>query len=474
MFTLAAAGPTDKRSFQTPLQPFLQEPGLPFADVLATEDIQQAFAQQDGLFGQDDIFSTQIVLWAFLAQVLRDGKGAACAAAVADIATYCQQMGLPVPCGDTGDYCRARAKLSQPALRHLTRQVGENLEQQADTSWLWHGLHVKLVDGFTFTMMDTPANQGQFPQNPVQASGIGLPIARACAILSAATAAILDLAVGPYEGKETGESALLRRLLGSLQAGDLVVFDRYFCSYMMLALLGPRAIQFCTRLHQNRRSDFRRGRRLGDGDHLVTWKRSKRPDWMPPDLYAQICETLTLRELRFVVREPGYRPKVITLITSLTDPVAYPKEAIAALFGLRWNVELDIRSIKQSLHLDHVACKKPAMVRIHLWVTLLAYNLVRGLIATAVALHDRQPRQVGFTLACQTVLSSWMLLSTGVCRDARGLWEHALVRIAANEVANRPGRIEPRVLKRRRHRYDLMREPRDRLRCKLQKHKSCP
>jgi putative transposase len=474
MFTLAAASRPDNRSFQTVVQPFLQQAGLPFAQVLSARDIEQVFRDQDGLFGQDDIYSTQIVLWAFLAQVLRDGKGAACAAAVADIATYGQQMGRAVPCGDTGDYCRARAKLSQPALQHLTGQVGEDLEERADSSWLWHGRHAKLVDGFTFTMMDTPANQGQFPQNPVQAPGVGLPIARACAILSVATAAVLDLAVGPYEGKETGESALLRRLLDSLQAGDLVVFDRYFCSYMMLALLCQRGIQICTRLHQNRRRDFRRGRRLGDYDHRMTWKRSKRPDWMSPLQYAQIPETLTLRELQFVVSEPGYRPQVITVITTLLDPVAYPKEDIATLFGLRWNVELDIRSIKQSLHLDHVLCKKPEMVLIHLWVTLLAYNLVRGLIATAAAVHDQQPRQMGFTLACQTVLSSWMLLSTGVCRDAHGLWEHALDRIAANEVANRPGRIEPRVLKRRRHRYDLMCEPRDSLRGKLQKRKSAP
>jgi hypothetical protein len=190
---------------------------------------------------------------------------------------------------------------------------------------------------------------------------------------------------------------------------------------------------------------------------------------MPEDLYLQIPETLTLRELQFIVTEPGYRPKNITVITTLTDPVAYPKEELATLFGYRWNVELDIRAIKQTLHLDQVNCKRPAMVLLHLWVTLLAYNLLRKLIATAAAVHGMQPRQLGFTLACQTVLSSWMLLSTGVCRDARSLWEHALTRIAANEVANRPGRIEPRVLKRRRHRYPLMRRPRNRLRAELGK-----
>jgi hypothetical protein len=469
MFTLAAAPRAGNHSFQTVREPFLEQAGLPFAQVLSAPDIEQAFRDQAGLFGQDDIFSTQVVLWAFLAQVLRDGKGAACASAVADIATYCQQMGLAVPCGDTGDYCRGRAKLRQPALRRLVGQAAEDLEQQADPAWLWHGLHAKLVDGFTFTMMDTPANQGQFPQNKAQVPGVGLPIARVCAILSVATAAIQDVAVGPYEGKETGESALLRSLLEDFDEGDLVVFDRYFCSYMMLALLQRRGVQACTRLHQCRHSDFRRGRRLGDYDHLVTWTRPKRPAWMAEELYAQIPETLTLRELQFVVTEPGYRPKVITVITTLIDPVAYPKEDIAALFGLRWNVELDIRSIKQVLHLDHILCKKPAMVLIHFWVTLLAYNLIRTLIATAAAVHGKQPRQIGFTLACQTVLASWMLLSTGLCRDVRGLWELALERIAANEVANRPGRIEPRVLKRRRHRYPLMQRCRQELRAKLLK-----
>lgn len=454
------------RSFEVIVQPFLQE-GLPFADVLSADDVEAAFTACDGLFGQNDIYCTAIVLWAFLGQVLRDGKGAACAAAVADIATYTQQMDLATPCGDTGDYCRARAKLRPAALRRLVGQAAADLERKADPSWLWHGMHPKLVDGFTFTMMDTPANQRAFPQAKAQMPGVGLPIARACAIVSLATAAIQDIAVGPYEGKQTGESALLRSMLGDFGEGDLVVFDRYFCSYMMLALLQKQGVQVCTRLHANRHCDFRRGRSLGMFDHLVTWVRPQRPAWMSQDLYAQIPETLTLRELQFTVTEPAHRPEIITVVTTLTDPQAYPKQEVAALFGYRWNVELDIRVIKQTLGLDHVPCKSPAMVLVHLWVTLLAYNLIRKVTAAAAAAYHKQPRQLGFTLACQTVLSSWILLSTGSSRNPRRLWEHALARIAANEVANRPGRVEPRQLKRRRHRYPLMRRPRAVLRRKL-------
>ena len=469
MYTIEAHRSLRDNRFDAVAEPFLQRPGLPFAEVLSAEAIERAFTENDALFGQDDIFCTQIVLWAFLAQVLRGGKGAACAAAVADIATYMQQTGGRVPSGDTGDYCRARSKLDLATLRGLTAQVAQQLEDGAEPSWLWHGLHAKLIDGFTFTMPDTPENQQAFPQQKSQRPGAGFPIARACAVLSLATAAIHDLNIAPYEGKETGESALLRGILDSLKEGDVAVFDRCFCSFMMLAILRLGGVHFCARLHQRRPGDFRQGQRLGKDDHLVTWLRPKRPPWMSEELYEQIPEMMTLRELRFQVTIPGRRTETLTVVTSLTDPEVYSKGDIPELYGYRWNAELDIRDIKQTLGLDHVRCKTPDMVRRELWVTLLAYNLVRKLIATAAAVHARQPRQLGFTLACQTILSSWMLLATGACRDVRQLWRLALERIAANEVANRPGRIEPRMIKRRRDHYPLMHDPRRQLREELRK-----
>ena len=190
---------------------------------------------------------------------------------------------------------------------------------------------------------------------------------------------------------------------------------------------------------------------------------------MSQEQYDQIPETLTLREVQFDVKVPGRRAETITIITTLTDPQAYSREDIAELYGFRWNVELDLRQIKQTLHLDHVRCKTPEMVRRELWVTLLAYNLIRKVIATSAAVHKKQPRHLGFTLACQSILASWMLFSTGTCHDSRATYNTLLAHIAANEVANRPGRIEPRVLKRRRHRYPLMRRPRVQLRAELGK-----
>jgi len=464
MYSVETHRSPGNNGFDTIAEPFLQQPGLPFAEVLTGEAIARAFAQHDALFAPKDIFCTSIVLWAFLAQVLRGGKGAACAAAVADIATYMQQTGGRVPSGDTGDYCRARSKLNLAALRGLVVEAAQQLQDGADPSWHWHGLHAKLIDGFTFTMPDTTDNQAQFPQQKSQRPGAGFPIARACAVLSLATAAIHDLNIGPYEGKETGESALLRGILDCLKTGDVAVFDRCFCSFMMLAILQLRGVHFCARLHQRRPGDFRQGQRLGRDDHLVTWTRPIRPPWMSEELYQQIPETMTLREVRFQVTVPGRRTETLIVVTSLIDPQTYSQKDIAELYGYRWNAELDIRDIKQTLGLDHVRCKTPDMVRRELWVTLLAYNLVRKLIATAAAVHGRQPRQLGFTLACQTLLSSWMLLATGACRDVRQLWRLALERIAANEVANRPGRIEPRMIKRRRDHYPLMHDPRQKLR----------
>jgi hypothetical protein len=231
MTSLSVARTSHKNDFSMIADSFLNTPGLPFASVLEAESIQRVFHEEDGLFGQEDVYSTEMVLWAFLAQTLREGKGVACASAVAEIATYLLQTGQCPPCGDTGDYCRARAKLKLTALQRLTRESAQRLEEQALRCWLWKGLHAKLVDGFTFTMPDTPANRESFPQNPAQRPGVGLPIARVCAVLSLATACVCDVAIGPYEGKETGESALLRQLLESFEDGDVVVFDRDYCSY---------------------------------------------------------------------------------------------------------------------------------------------------------------------------------------------------------------------------------------------------
>jgi hypothetical protein len=451
---------------------FLSQAGLPFARILSAERIQAVFAKHRCWFGRHGVYNTAIVVWSFLSQVLRDGKEASCQAAVARVVSYCSQMELDAPTCDTGDYCRARAKLSEAALHELSGEVAWQLEQNADAHWLWKGKHhAKLIDGFTLTMPDTKENQAEYPQAKTQKPGVGLPIARAVAILSLATTCVMDLAMGPYKGKETGETALLRAMFASLHKDDIAVMDRCYCSFMMIALLWSQGTQVCARKHHRRHSDFRRGRRLGKYDHLIVWTRPARPDWMDEETYSRIPETLELREIRFSVVERGRRTKVIDVITTLVDADEYSKEEIATLYGHRWNSELDIRSIKSNLNLGHVRCKSPKMVRLEVWTTLLGYNLIRTTTATAAKLYNKQPRQISFTSTCQYVLASWMQLSTDMVK-ASSLRKYLLTmlfQIASCEVGNRPGRLEPRVLKRRRHGYPLMQKPRDELRQELRK-----
>jgi putative transposase len=456
-------------SFRKVVDAFLGGEGLPFADILSAERIERIFAKHGCRFGVRGVYTTALMVWSFLSQVLRDGKEASCQSAVARVVSYCEQQGLAAPTEDTGDYCRARAKLSAGALHELSNEVAEEMEQAADEGWLWKGRHAKLVDGFTFTMPDTPQNQSVYPHPKTQKPGVGLPIARAVAIVSLATACVMDLAIGPYKGKETGETALLRSMLGSLAAGDVAVMDRYYCSFMMIALLLSQGTHTCARKHHRRHSDFRRGRRLGKYDHIIVWTRPPRPEWMDEQTYARIPQTLELREIRYNIVEPGRRTRTIDVITTLVDADEYAKEDIAELFGFRWNSELDIRSIKSSLNLGHARCKSPQMVHREVWTTILGYNLIRTTAAGAALLHDKRPRQISFTGACQYVLASWMQLSCGLI-EASSLQNYLqlmLRQIAGCEVANRPGRLEPRVLKRRRHGYKLMQQPRDILRREL-------
>lgn len=451
---------------------FLQSNGLPFGSLLSEVDIQSVFEKHQGMFG-GAVYTTATVLWAFLGQVLQDGKIAACQAAVSSIASFQTLRSLPVPTEDTGDYCRARAKLKEKALHELATTVAQRAEEQAEDQWLFHGRHAKLVDGFTFTMPDTPRNQIAYPQQKGQALGCGFPIARCVAVISLATACVMDLAIAAYSGKLTGEGALLRQLLGCFGPRDIAVMDRYYCSYMMIALLLNQQVDVCCSRHHTRKTDFRRGKRLGKHDHLITWYRPGRPAWMDQATYDQIPKTLLLRELQYCVTELGFRTKKMVVITSLTDPERHSREHVAELYGFRWNVELDIRSIKSNLNLEHVRCKSPEMVRRELWTTILAYNLIRTTAASAAAVHQCQPRQISFTSTCQAILANWMVNSNPYT-PADVIYQitiNILMQIQSCRVADRPGRIEPRKTKMRPKRYHYMTKPRNILRALIKQGK---
>jgi len=436
------------------------DPLLPFGDILSADQVRELFADNDALFGsgENEVWNTGLTLWSFLGQVLGDGRQRSCNAAVTHAVRCRLEHGLEPPGTDSGDYCRARQKLNAAVVKQLACHIAEHLSHASPDRWLWLGKRVKLVDGFTFTMPDTPDNQRVFPQSVSQAAGLGFPIARACVVLSLAHACMEAIAIGPYAGKDTGESALLRQVLDYFKPGEILLADRYFCSFWMLAMLTSRGIDVCMRLHQCRQVDWSKVQRLGDNDYIDTWYRPKQARWMSQALYESIPEQLPIRIVMLEAIENS-RTESLEVVTTLMDPKAYPVAEIGRLYGYRWNAELDIFAIKQSLHLDQVRCKSPQMVERELWITLLAYNLVRWVGAQAARVHDKLPRQMSFTIACNVLLSQWLMPPEKSIRQALG--RHNLFQIACNEVADRPGRIEPRVVKRRPKEYPLMTRPRD-------------
>lgn len=287
------------REVPAPQQSFLQREGLPFAEALSEQDIQTAFDEEGVRFADDDdaVYTPAVTLWAFLSQAVFKAEHRSCVAAVARVAVLMAALQRRVS-SDTGAYCRARAKLSEVVLKRLTLQVADRCEALASPTWLWHGRHTHLVDGTTVSALDTPSNQAAWPQPSSQQPGLGFPLIRMVVLMSLATAMVTGMALGPGEGKETGETALFRSLLTRLQPGDVFVADRYMCSYFMLALAQERGVDAVVRQHQQRITDFRRGESLGKEDHLVRWQRPQRPVWMDVETYKQMPEYLEVRELR--------------------------------------------------------------------------------------------------------------------------------------------------------------------------------
>lgn len=457
------------RPFRLILTSFLQRPGLPFAEVITEASIQEAFDREGGAFAEDpdSVYTPAITLWAFLSQVLFKGEQRSCVAAVARVVVLLVALERDPCSGNTGAYCRARAKLSEAALHRLAGEVADGCEREVPSEWLWRGRHVHRVDGATVSMPDTPENQEVYPQSPSQLEGLGFPIARVVVLLSLATGMVVDMAVGPYTGKETGETALLRQLLDRFAPGDILLADRYYCSYFMVALLRPSGVDFVTRVHQCRGIDFRRGRRLGRGDHIVEWKRPPKPRWMDQQTYDRMPAWLEVREVQVHVDHPGFRVESFVVVTTLMNSERYTRDDIAQLYGYRWVAELDIRAIKITMGMDVLRCKTPDMVRKEMWTCLLAYNLIRRALLQSARESGPSPRGLSFSAALQAIAASWQVIVVSSDSVAARRVEVELNNLADDTVGDRPGRVEPRAIKRRPKEHDLLTKPRAQARAEL-------
>lgn len=352
---------------------------------------------------------------------------------------------------NTGPYCKARRRLRLALVVALLHAVARRLEQGQPAGWRWQGRAVKLVDGTTVSMPDTPANQAEFPQNGVQQPGLGFPLARLVAILSLGTGAVLDWAMGPCQGKDSGEEALFRQLLGALEPRDILLADQLYCSYWMVAMLKARGVDVLMRKKVHRACDFRRGKRLGRGDHIVQWRRPQRPAWMGPEAYAAMPETLSVREVRINGR---------VLVSTLVDPRSAAAAQLERLYASRWNIEVDLRSIKAEMGMDILRCKSPDMIRKEVAVHLLAYTLVRAVMAQAASLAQVLARTLSFRGATQVLNAYHQQLRHSAGLRLRLMMAHVVGALSELHLPWRPDRVEPRAIKRRPKPHRLLLIPR--------------
>ncbi len=439
------------------LESLNSENGLPFREVLSPEIIAASVGTVP-YRNRYGFYSPDITLWAFLSQVL-DPDHSLDAAVSRVIAFHLSQGRNEMISPATSAYSQARSRFPEEVISNLARQSAAQMEENLPGAWLWRGLHhLKLVDGSTLSMPDTPANQALYPQPDSQKVGVGFPIARIVAVISCVTGAVLDLAVGPYSGKETGEHALLRQIIDAFEKGDVALGDCYYASYFLIAALIKKGVEVIFPMHAARDCDFRTGKKLGEKDHIATWFRPAKPDWMDQKTYDDTQAEISIREVSITTVRKGFRPQTRILVTTFLEPTEVSKNDLNLLYSCRWWVELDIRSIKTTLQMDILRGKTPAMVHKEIWAHLLGYNMIRKIMAQAALKHNKKPRELSFKGALNIIKS---FREKGMLSENNDkIYEVLLKSISRKVVGNRPGRQEPRFVKRRPKAFPRMQKAR--------------
>lgn len=412
-------------------------------------------AQADeGPNSRERIYNVRRTFFGFLYQVLN--PACPCREIVRQIqALFALHSDRPVASG-TGGWCLARQRLPWDILPRLRGAAAAQAERVAQ---LWHGLIPKVIDGSTITLPDTAKNQRAYPQSRAQKPGCGFPILKLVAIFSLATGALLDYAKG---NKHQHELNLLQQLLHQFKEGDLALADRGFSCYSLIALFFQRAVQCLFRLHQARPADLRRGKRLGKNDRLFVWRKPwMRPRYLPKAIWQSIPKELTVRVLRFTLQVPGFRAESVTLVTTLLDAKKYPAAELAWLYARRWAIELWLRDIKTSMGMERLRCQSPEMVHKELEMFLIAYNLIRALMMEAAVIYDVPVQRLSFKGSVDSVRQfSVAIAQARSKKKQKELMAQLVEVIARDRVPERPGRREPRAVKRRPKPYPLLNKPR--------------
>jgi hypothetical protein len=394
---------------------------------------------------RERLFPPTETLSMFLAQAMNEDSS--CQKIVNDAAVKRLQGRLPLCSTNTGSYCQARQRLPLEMIKSLACYTGASMAANTPDAWHWRGRPVRLVDGATVSMPDTEENQAAYPQPSGQKPGLGFPICRIVGIICLGSGALLNTAIGPCKGKGSDEQSSLRNILDTLNPGDIIMGDAFYATYFLLCALQEKGVDGVFEQHGSRKrsTDFHRGKRLGQQDHLITLEKPKStPDWMNQETYDQMPDSLLVRELRLGGK---------TLVTTLLDSKAVSKADLKAFYRDRWHIEVDLRHIKTTLGMEILSCRTPGMVEKEIWAYLLAYNLIRVLMAQAALLSDILPRQLSFKHALQLWIAWLSIAREGY--DDNQLAEMFLL-IAQQKVGKRPGRVEPRAVKRRPKPFPLL------------------
>ena len=422
------------------LNPFLP-PGL-----LAQAD--------EGPNSRERIYSLRRTFFGFLFQVLK--PDCSCREIVRQIQALFGLHQAGAVDESTSAYCQARARLPEDILIRLRHHLAEHLLKRTQR---WFGFSVKVLDGTGISLPDTPKNQKAYPQPGGQKPGCGFPFLKIVGVFDLASGALLDYARG---NKHKHELRLLYRLLHSFKPMDLVLADRGFSNYALLASLLLRGVGGLFRLHQSRPADFRKGKRLGKCDRLVVWKKPQlKPPYLSAAAWKLIPSELPLRMIRFSLAIKGYRVQSVTLITTLVDAKAYPAQELARLYARRWKIELWFRDIKTSMGMEVLRCQSPGMIHRELEMFLIAYNFIRCLMVKASTLHDAPIERISFKGTVDSVRQfSAAIAQAPSAKRQNHLIDLLLETIANDLVPDRPGRREPRALKRRPKPFQLLNKPR--------------
>lgn len=433
-----------------------------FASVVSANLFPKAIEADNS---RDRIYTQERTFYGFLWQCLN--RTTSCRKVVRQFqALFTLHDGPPVSEED-GAYCRARKRLPVKVLREVLDATAKESDRRAPRTEFLQGRRLKFVDGTCLTLADTPENRAQYPKANSQNLDTGFPLMRLVVIFSLASGAILSMLQGNLH---TAELRLFNLLLKTLEKGDIMIGDQGFGHFVALTLLQQIGVDFIAR--SARKVDGRRGRRLGHNDWLIPWKKGGNPSAiLTPEAWAKLPGEVTVRIVRGSLYQPGFRVRQITLVTTLLDPVRYPAKEILQAYLRRWRLEMCLDDLKTTLGMETLRCKTPAMVEKEALMYLIAHNLIRWLMVQAVLKHDIDLERISFKGTIDSLREfSQAMAQARSGRKRQALWDELLRTLAADLLPVRPGRREPRAVKRQRNKYPPLTIPRDKFRDRPKRH----